>query len=156
MMPNAWPSEGMLWVCSPRAQADQAQCLREASEAYQRARSRFETLTLAGFGGGAAYCLMLAARFMPERVLIAPFADGEIERFFRLLRDWQHRLFAVCAEVEFLIPADASLTDRRRIHRLMRLMYAADKQLCVLSGEREIVRTIKIQTNSDRMIKTLA
>lgn len=127
--------EGVFRVPSVREDEEPMRVIREVSDAYQRARARYDRVTVVSSGKSAAYAILLAERFAPDAVRIAPFGDGA-EAFFRLVRPFRKNLFAVLAEITVFVSETDSPRDIRRIQRLLRPMRSASKRLIVQSDGR--------------------
>ncbi len=149
--------KGSLLVCAPKAGDDRWRCVNESVAAYQRARRAYERLTLDGSGAGAAYCLMLAQRFSPDGLILAPCdSDCSCESFFKAVRENVRGLYAVCCSVRILLPMRVAAGDNRRIRRMLAQMHSGEKSCELISGDREIELIIENALNRGGIIKTLA
>ena len=155
-MRTAAENIGYLWIDEPEECVCVSDCIRTATEAYQRARKEFERLILCGIGAGGAYCVMLAGRFSPEGVWIEPFRDGSCDKFFQTLRSCAPNLFAVCARTDILLPDGVSARDRKRILRFTGQMRAAEKSVEVLKRGADNGNGLRNRAIHGRIIKTLA
>ena len=135
-------NEGIFRIPSVREGEDPLRMIQEVSDAYQRARARFDRVTVVSSGKAAAYAILLAERFAPDEVRIAPFRDGA-EAFFRLVKPFRRNLFAVLADVTVYVSAKDSARDVRRLQSLLRPMRAPAKRLIALPDERAVDIALK-------------
>lgn len=159
-MQRALKQRGLLMVFAPEAGADEQRCRQEAVSAYQRAREAFSHLTLLGEGAGCAYCLMLAERFSPDAIVLAPCirtdAGVSAEEFLFAVRRCARGLYAVCAPVTVLLPEALNASDERGIKRLLKQLRSAEKRVQRFSGVEDIAKVAENMANRARTIKTLA
>lgn len=143
-------SEGVFRIPAVGEDEDVLRVIRDISEAYQRARKKYDYITVTSSGRNAAYAILLAERFTPDAVCICPLTDGG-EAFFRILRPFRRNLFAVLADVTVFVSKDDSPKDVRRLKRLLRLMRSDRKEITVLSDV-AVKKQVLLGTNR----KTLA
>ncbi len=149
--------KGSLLVCPPKAGDDRGRCVYESVSAYQRARSAYGKLTLVGSGAGAAYCLMLAQRFSPDELILAPCEpDGSCDMFFKSVRENVRGLYAVCCSVRILLPMRVASCDNRRVRRMLAQTHSREKSCELFRSDREIELTLENALNRGGVIKTLA
>ena len=147
--------EGVFRIPSTNENEEPLRAIHEISDAYQRARRRFSRVSVVSSGKSAAYALLLAERFTPDDVRIAPLRDGG-EAFFRTVRPFRRSLFAVLADITVYVTEKDSSKEIRKLRRLLRPMRSREKRIIVLRDEREVDLAVKKQVLFGANRKTLA
>jgi len=129
-----------------------------AVSVYQSARRRFENISLVGKGGGCALCIMLAERFSPERIILAPFTDSIRQPTgFHMLTALSKGMFAICADILLLLPENLPIRTVHRIKKLIGESRRSEKQIIFLKENESADEALdKLLSQEAEFIKALA
>ncbi len=120
---------------------------------YQNARRRTSDLTLIASGVDSAVCLMLASRFMPDKIHIFPLLGSGIDKFLSEVSRRVSFLYFVCAPIYIYVSHTATEYEKARIKRLIRSVSSFQKEIVYVENEYETYMNL---TNPYKTTKTLA
>lgn len=125
----------------------------DAIRIYQNARNRTNDLTIIGSGADSAVCLMLASRFMPDRIHIFPLLGCGVDKFMTEVKKRVSFLYFICAPVRIYLSNTATDYEKTRIKRLLRSFSSFQKEIVYVENEFDAYMNL---TNPYKTTKTLA
>lgn len=126
---------------------------QETVDRYQNFKRTHESVSLIGEGHGCCACLMLAARFMPDEVLLFPLLGASIQE---LIKDVTSRVpfpYFICAPIKIYLGYNVSIKESKKLRRFLMRFSSFHKELVYLDNESVFYNKMSIQVNR---IKTLA
>ncbi|MBQ3080361.1 MAG: hypothetical protein IJC48_10255 [Clostridia bacterium] len=146
---------GVLLIRGDGKKDDFIRIYQEAAGIYQYARKKYEHLTLLGIGTGAVYAVMLAERFSPDKLVLAPFIGSCADDFIALIGSMVRGMYMVLADVEMHIPESCPDKIYRRLKRFVKDMRSEEKRIIRYIGE-QADKSFENMANGKDVIKMLA
>lgn len=125
----------------------------DAIRIYQNARNRTNDLTIIASGADSAVCLMLASRFMPDKIHIFPLLGCGVDKFLSEVKKRVSFLYFICAPIRIYLSNTATDYEKIRINRLLKSISSFQKEIVYVENEFDAYMNL---TNPYKTTKTLA
>lgn len=89
---------------------------REAVDLYQLAGKNSDRVSVYGAGEDGGFCFMLASRFLPEEIFIAPFLfGGSADGFLKCVRKNTRFPYFITAPITFYLPNEIDEASLKKL-----------------------------------------